>query len=398
MLRLWRQVICDVTRDGVQMLPIIPCFRILEQVSDHGWSSRVIHNRRAFYGIVGGLIYLNSAAALAEVEEVNKDLGRSSNSVSILPSDVSIEFLIENYENISDENAVEHHLDEDIIPETVWSLHSNNPVHLDRIRDGVEAQIYTGPDAESEGPILWSRTATALWNVNSVYTYPNVLYLPPLPFQVASCGGGHAEREDLDHCSIRAGDIFRQEAEKENSSDADSDNNTLGKDSNNTILSIDAASSSNTNNQSTPSLSAPGPISNPLSNRNLIVLDQCDGARVCATVDIDLSATPIDLPIIGSVAPPIDDLAPPIDDLAPSVSPPPQITFLDSPEPEPDLPLVFIPSPLKPIPEASTWVMIMIGFGAMIMLRGGSDLLRIKRILVIAALRVVEKAFNRSSA
>jgi hypothetical protein len=112
----------------------------------------------------------------------------------------------------------------------------------------------------------------------------------------------------------------------------------------------------------------------------LIALDQCDGAGVCAIVDIGLPATPIDLPTIDSQAPPIDDLTPPIDVLAapidvlappinlalPVAPPPTQLTFLDNPEPGPDLAPVFMPPPLKPIPEASTWVMTIIGFGIMI--------------------------------
>jgi hypothetical protein len=108
MLRLWHKVICDTVRDGDRMLPIIPCFGILEQVPYLGGSSRLIHRRRAFYGIVGSLIgiYLNSTAALAEVEEVSKDLDGSSNSISTLPSSLSIDPLGDNYDNISDKDLV----------------------------------------------------------------------------------------------------------------------------------------------------------------------------------------------------------------------------------------------------------------------------------------------------
>ena len=95
MLRLWHKVICDAVRDGDRMLPIIPCFGILDQAPYLGGSSKLIHRRCTFYGIVGSLIgiYLNSAAALAEVEEVSKDLGGSINSISTLPSSLSLDLL-----------------------------------------------------------------------------------------------------------------------------------------------------------------------------------------------------------------------------------------------------------------------------------------------------------------
>ena len=171
-------------------------------------------------------IYLNSTAALAEVEEVSKDLGRPSNSISTLPSDLSIELLMDNYDNISDKDVDKFHLDEDIIPETVWSLHNNGPVHLDRIRDGVRSQIYTGSDAHFESPILWTGTAIALWGGANVFTSAGLLPLPPPQFQVASCGGSHVEQRDLDHCSIREV-LIRKVSEQEALSGVDSDDDTL---------------------------------------------------------------------------------------------------------------------------------------------------------------------------
>ena len=210
-----------LSRDGDQMLPIIPRFGILERMPYRGGSSRLIHRRRTFYFIVGSLIgiYLNSTAALAEVEEVSKDLGRSSNNTSITPSGLSIELLPDNYDNISNQDVSKFHLEEDIIPATVWSLHSDDPIHLDRIRDGVETFIDTGTGARFEGQSSWTRTASALWIGNSMFAFGGLLPAPPLQFQVASCGGSHAERSDLDYCSMRD-DILRQEIEQQNSSDA----------------------------------------------------------------------------------------------------------------------------------------------------------------------------------
>jgi hypothetical protein len=373
MLRLCLKVICGAKRDGDQMLPIIPCFGILEQVPYRGGSSRLIHRRHAFSCIVGSLIgiYLNSAAALAEVEEVGKDLGGSGNSISILPSGLSIDLLGDDYNNISDNDVVKFHLDEDIIPETVWSLHNNNPVHLDRIRDGVESPIDTGTGAHFDSRSSWIRTAFALWIGNSMYTSGGSLPVPPPQFQVASCGDGHAERRDLDYCSIRD-DVLRNEIEQQSLSDAN-DGNTTSAANDNLNSPKDVSSSSNANDQSTPSLSTPTPVANPPPQAGFITLDPCGGASgVCAIVDLGLAVTPIDLPIVDSPPPPIDDLAPTIEVLAsptnlplPVAPSPTAVTVLDNPEPGPDLPPLFTPQPLKPIPEASTWVMTIIGFSLM---------------------------------
>ena len=287
MLRLWHKVICDAMCDGDRMLPIIPCFGILEQVPYLGGSSKLSHRRRTFYGIVGSLIgiYLNSAAALAEVEEVSKDLGGSSNSISTLPTSLSIELSLDNYDNISDQDIVKFHLDEDLVPETVWSLHNNNPVHLDRIRDGVETFIDTGTGAHFDSLGSWIRTSFALWIGNSMYTSGGLLPVPPLQFQVASCGGSHAEHRDLDYCSIRD-DVLGQEIEQQSLSDANDGNTTLAA-NNNVVSPKDASSSSNANDQSTPSLTTPTPVANPLPHGGLIALDPCGGASgVCAIVDL----------------------------------------------------------------------------------------------------------------
>jgi hypothetical protein len=371
MLRLRHKVICDAVRDGDQMLPIIPCFGILEQVPYRGGRSRLIHRRRTFYGIVGSLIgiYLNSTAALAEVEEVSKDLGGPNNSISTLPSGLSIDLSVDDYD-IYDKDVVKLRLDEDLIPETVWSLHNNSPVHLDRIRDGVESSIDTGTGAHLYNSSSWIRTSFALWTGNSIYTSGDLLPVPPLQFQLASCGGSHAEHSDLEYCSMRDGVLTQ---EKKILSDA-KDGNTKSEDANiNGVSPNDVSSSSNANDQSTPSLSTPTPVANPPPQGGLIALDPCGGASgVCAIVDLGQAVTPTDLPIVDTSPPPIDDLAPtigvlapPIDVLAPPIDvlapPPTQVTLLDNPAPA-DLPPLFTSQPLNPIPEPSTWVMTVIGF------------------------------------
>jgi hypothetical protein len=232
-----------------------------------------------------------------------------------------------------------------------------------------------GTGARFDRPSSWIRTSFALWIGNSVYTSGGLLPVPPLQFQVASCGGSHAEHRDLDYCSLGE-DVLRKAIEQQSLSDANAGNTAL-EDANDNANSPKDVSSSNANDQSTPSLTTPTPVANPPPHSGLIALDPCGGASgVCAIVDLGLAATPIDLPIVDSPTPPIDDLAPaidfpaspievlapPIDVLAPGAPPPTQVTSLDHPEPVLDPPPLFTPQPLKPIPEASTWVMTIIGF------------------------------------
>jgi hypothetical protein len=165
---------------------------------------------------------------------------------------------------------------------------------------------------------------------------------------------------------MRDGEL-RQEIEQQSLSDANDGNTTLENANNNVVSPKDASSSSNANDQSTPSLTTPTPVANPLPHGGLIALDPCGGASgVCAIVDLGLAVTPTDLPIVDTPPLPIDVLAPPIDVLAPPIDvlapPPAQVTVLDNPEPESGLPPIFTPQPLTPIPEASTWVMTITGF------------------------------------
>jgi hypothetical protein len=362
MLRVWHKVICDAMRDGDEMLPIIPCFGVFEQLPYRGGSFGLIRRRRAFYDIVGSLIgiYLYSTAALAEVEEVSKDLGGSINSISTLPSGLSIDLLVDDYDIISDKDVVKFHLDEDLVPEAVWSLRNNSAIHLDRIRDGIESHIDTGTGAHFDSQNSWIRTSFALWIGNSMYKSGGLLSVPPFQFQVASCGGSHAERRDLDYCSMR-NDVLSQDIEQQSLSDANDGNPAL-EDS----PLKDVSSSSYANDQPTPSLATSTPSANLPPHGGLIALDPCGGVSgICVIV---LGVTPIDLPIVDSSPPLIDDLPPTIDVLAPPIDVPAPpidvpapplipVTVLNNPGSPP-----FTPQPLKPIPEASTWVMTITGF------------------------------------
>jgi hypothetical protein len=354
MLRLCQKVICDGMRGGDPMLRIVPCFGILEEVAYLGVSFGLVYRKKVFFSIVGSLIgiYLNTTAAQAEIEEVSANHGGSINSLLTNPSGLSMDLLSDDYYNISDKDVDKFHLDENVIPETVWTLHSTSQVNLNRIRDGVETRIDIGTGAHYDNQSSWIRSSFAPWLWDSMYTSGDLLSVPPLHFQAASCGGGQAERRDLDYCSIRDG-VLRKEIEQQNSSDDYGSNATLATDDD-VVSTKDASSSSNANDQSAPLLSTPTPFNNPPPRGSVITLDPCGlPSEVCGIVEVGLAA------IVDTPPQPIYVLAPPIDVL-PQPTP---VTVFDGQGPGSGLPPLLTSQPVKPIPEASTWVMIITGFG-----------------------------------
>ena len=238
MLRVWHKVIYDVVRNRGQMVCSIPRFGSLERVPHLTGSSLAIGKTRALCGIAGALvgIYLNSTAALAEIEEVSEDFGGAGNSISTLASGLSIE-----YDHIDAGDVGK--LDEQLIPETVWSLHDSPATHLDRIRDGVSSQIYTGFDPPFENIKSWTKTAIASRNGNSTFTSAGISRVHPLQFQVASCGGSRAERKDLDYCSIDDIILNEESAGQSISSENNDASNAVKNVDDSAILSTGAISS-----------------------------------------------------------------------------------------------------------------------------------------------------------
>ena len=113
----------------------------------------------------------------------------------------------------------------------------------------------------------------------------------------------------------------------------------------------------------------------------LSVLGPCDVSASCASALIEPLETPIDAPALEPPAL-IADLTPSPYPETPAPSP---IIYVDNPGPISDLPPVFAPQPLKPIPEASTWVMTVIGFSIMAFLFGKKRRPRINPISIVDA-------------
>jgi hypothetical protein len=349
-------------------------------------------------GIFVGL-YVYSSAALAEVEDdVNQDDGNSVYRISSLSRGVNANFSIDSVTNIDSQLEFSSpkdpsRFDEAVIPEAVWSLDASIGDPPDRISGGLgsETHIISGSGLESIGS--WKNKAAASF---SSYERPYSLLLPP-PFQVASCGGSSAEHSDLAYCSARHKNS-RYRVNGTNSLQGNDPSTSTTPDTDNSIISPDSDSSSSAATQSnlgplTPPiantplwqgvfspLTSPFP-SAPLRQGDLTLQDQCNTAP-CLTVQVDtdpptmqLSSTGTAPALLTVIVPPPDSPTPPIDGLAPSIdSSPPEYTSppisVDVPGPVSDVPPVFTPPAQKPIPEASTWTMTVIGFSIVVCIFG----------------------------
>ena len=374
------KVIYDVGRTYDQMLSIHKHFgKLAQNVSLHR-NSCLIARRRTFCGIAGSLLglYLNSATALANDEEDSNDFGKSANSISNL-SRLSIDLWTDDYRDLSAKDAINSGLDNAIIPETVWSLPRDTPIHVDRIRDGIASAIYTEPGAHFNNQNSLIRSAFGLWLGNSVYESGGLITVPPLQFQVASCGGASAERKGLDYCALGS-DTLREALEQQILSDKNE--KLKSDDANNKDVTSpeNGSSSSNATGQAPPPSPALTPVANGPSHSDLTTFVVDLGITETSVVKnppqstdgptqkIEVLAPPVDVlePPVDVLAPPVDVLAPPVDVLAPPVdvlAPPPEpIVQIEDPQPDP----VFSPPPsLRSIPEASTWVMTITGFSLM---------------------------------
>ena len=430
MLSDWQKVIYAAPRDGAHIPSVIPQIGAMERVRYFSSGPRRNGKSCTFQGVVGVIagIYLNSTAALAAVEIVSEEFATSSNMTAAAPNELSTD----DYNNIDTNN----NLNDDLIPATVWSLHDNIAVHLDRIRGEPDSKIYTGPRYNFWVQNSWVKSAFPLSNVNSIFSKEFLLPLNVIQFQVASCGGGRAEQKNLDYCSINEENLLKKEAGNQNTLDNRDGGSTTKNASDNVNPSKNTVSLSAANNQPALPLSTPTPAGDPRSGDDLIVLDPCGGAEACGTIKVDDPLTLADLPVLDLPAPPMADFAPPIADFAPPIAdftppiadlalpiaglappnsdlappsyePVPPVNDLGTLDPPPGPPpiqvtfgsyppSVFTPSDLKPIPEASTWAMIMIGFVTMVMLGGGGMLRRIEP-LVIVYRKLVKTTFNHSA-
>jgi hypothetical protein len=442
MLRVWHKVIFTLApHEGVQMRARISRLMSLEPVPQCrrvGSRFEPVGNKaRGFFGIVSLFIgiYAHSPCALAAVEEdASQDQSKYDYHIPTLSHELMTN-LLNNYDNITNEDidkylsildgsgsetqAVRHSTDtyvgsnykfvystnsngpgDSLIPEAVWSLDVSTGTHLDRIPGELGSDINAIVGNRLESIKLWTEENLSLWNDTDIYVVPLVT---PLHFQVANCGGNSAEHSNLDYCNDGVTNL-----------DQNDNKSTVYEHNISNITTQIANSSAVQSNEPSPSNLdsgfniAPGPkptnVDSLPSQGDLTFVGPCDDVSApCATIQMDQPATLIDSPtpdfsMPDSPAPPIGDPTPPIDLTPPEVRPPNPIVSIDDPGLGSDLPPIFTPPPVASVPEASTWVMTIIGFGIVVFACGKRDGRRIMQVAVIHVPRWITKTVHRYSA
>ena len=210
---------------------------------------------------------------------------------------------------------------------------------------------------------FWRRPSLSLWVENNSDTALEVLAPSPRIVQVASCGGGSAEHSDLTYCNI--GDNAMTESNNNYTGLQNSTNatNPLQNISNSISPSTPSTSTQETQETQEPP-TTPAFVNNIIPQKNVTDLSalsgQCvDTSAPCATTQTAL----IDSPPAPTDSPPAPTDSPPAPtDSPPPLTPPTPLISVGDPGPIPELPIPSTP----PVPETSTWIMMIIGFGIMI--------------------------------
>jgi hypothetical protein len=394
----------------------------LEPLSQfNGWSRFHLSSKaRLFFSIIGVFAgaYACSSSALAEVEEdTNQEVNKHIYSIPMSYNDIMTNLLIHNYtdEDLAiylstldsshsgadliyrdaetnnsghiafSSSTKSHGIDDPFIPETVWSFDASTGAHLDNISGRPGSDIYAVFEGSPELNDFFVRAVFASSADNNTDIAGSLF--PPPKFQVASCGGNSAEHSDLDYCNNL--NLITDKLNDTSPQSKQIANNTATQAPGENLLSSSDGQAPDLSAQPNTAPFIPTSVDNSLLPATLSVLGACPVSLSCASVLIDplkrpahgsaLDAPPLDAPPLD--APPLD--APPLD--APPLDPPPLVAGLapsldlpypetpaaspispvDNPESISDLPPLFTPQPLNPIPEASTWVMIIIGFSIM---------------------------------
>lgn len=320
-------------------IPLPSFLALLGRVS-RGWIYELIGKISIFPIVIGATIVIanaNPPPALAAVEETAgtddsaSDYNQSSFTFDL--SDASTSNLVMGSPiNVGDV----------FIPTAVWSLETSTGVHLDHIPAQVGADLGGALGNYRISSDFWTRATGGFWADENTYRTFAETSFSSLLLQVASCGGNSAERSNLDFCNINANSTKR---------DIDYNEEIKGDNGNRNAIALanpsDSPSDSSQEPQPVyrPDLSLPTPTA------------QIRGHHV-APIDDPTMSVDDPTPPAGDSITPADDRIARIVDVEETVPP------LDPVVPSDPLP-IFTPPSQSPIPETSTEVMTIIGFGIM---------------------------------
>jgi hypothetical protein len=277
------------------------------------------------------------------------------------------------------------------IPTTVWSLDVSSGAHLEHIASEASTDLGALLGRHPRYSDLWPKSIRGFWTDKS-----SNRSLSPLRLQVASCGSNSAERSNLDFCNINDKSTKHDNGSDEETTSDNGDGATHA--TNNSGDATIASNSQSTLSQETqpvvePDVSSPPPAGQVHAGhrRHAVRTVPIYGA----TAPVDDPTAPVDDPTapVDDPTAPIDDPAGPIVYFQPPDSPPSDPVFpVGDPTPPSDPLPILIPTPAHPIPETSTKVMTMIGFGIMFLAMRGNNRNSITRRVVRAFYKIDKRS------
>jgi hypothetical protein len=239
------------------------------------------------------------------------------------------------------------------IPETVWSLSTSTGVQLDRIPSEIGTDLGGALGNRQTSPDFWTQAILGFWTDKNSYRALGEPSSSSVQLQVASCNSNSAERRNLDFCNIKANSIIKSSGSKEETAE-DSDNNHIITLDDSLSATIASNSSSASSEEAQPVVEPEPSWSTPALHRRVYNRrHEWSSPAAALTPTIDDPIAPIELP--SEPIPPIDDVGP--------IS----------------IPIIINPSPGRPIPETSTGVMLIIGFGMLFLMTRGNTNNYVKR-------------------
>ncbi len=258
-------------------------------------------------------------------------------------------------------------LDDVSIPAAVWSLDVSTGVHLDHVSSDPDSDLSIAFGSHRRISD-WTREIFGIWTDKNS-DWPRELSLSSLQFQVASCGGDSAEHRDLDHCILDENSIVQGNDPSKQTTQ--NNGSVTAKESNSTSTSGQGAYPAGVLDLSPL---APASFNNFGMQGSILsgsIIDECyDNYALCAnsrtTPPTILSDSQIASIGGDGLAPPIDDQISTVDDPTQpdSSSSYPITTVIDS---EPILPIVSTNPITSTVPETSTELMTVIGFGIIVL-------------------------------
>ena len=286
-----------------------------------------------------------------------------------------------------------------LAPESVWSLDVSTGIHVDQLSKESAPQLEAVIGGRQTGIGLWTRDIAGYFLDDDNNVSLKIFLSSALQLQVASCGN-FAEYRNLDYCDSNHIHTSQDNDNLSEKIQANSSDMVVTSNGN-----VDVALSSNTT-----STSAQG--SGPNAIQDLSPLLPVGVSNFTQQGDLTALSTLLDewwrfadnmnWPTAPTDAPtgPIEYPTAPIDPSTPPDPPPPDpiISVGDPGSVLDPLPIPTPPLAATTVPETSTWVMIMIGFGFIVVAHRGGFFHSIKQAAVATLSRITKRYIGHYTA